>query len=656
MSWYILPVDIQYAILKEIAFMDEHPLYRDGEPTADYLLEGDNICDELRSVDEGEGESDDEGETEDEGESDHEGEGENDGESNDEDEDWGENEGAGEGSAQQGDASTLDEGDVDSRVCDACQSVGQCLLVCSKCNQPSIPKNAVIDTPMLMTSLESWNKMMEELLSIYAPTETVVERASEPTAVKAIKAHIARRQSHGTDENTIPWCIGQQDLMKIAIQRGHMVCIALLLEQVPSQELSGFWRDNPWCAECYPHIAASEGYLPILQSLLDHRVNMDEADLNNRTPLNVAILKDHVQVVEYLLSLGVETEFSVTIPKWERGRSEASGLLEFAALCGSFELVKLLVKHGIRASDGLAPYTFVDNPLIASLYRPYFHQNMTEEEKEEDSEKMATFLLDYTEPTYLWVKGPRLLTTAMDNRCSLNFVQLLIDRGAVVNKNEHYSYDEPLALALTLGDLELIQLLLRAGAKCPVASVNKEIRQTYPFLVDTLLQQCYDLRIDGFVMSGDWDMVERCIKHGASPDGRRELLKEYVIEKGDDPEPVKKLLALGADVDRPFHLTPLYMAAVRNSVEHVKILLSHGANLSCPTGNNSSALHGAADYGHLEIVQILLDHGADTGRRPRDQKTVLELAKASKRQAVQELLEHHLREKGLPVEELGFRR
>jgi hypothetical protein len=43
MSWDTLPFDTQYAILKDITLMDEHPLHRDGQPNSDHTLRGDNI-------------------------------------------------------------------------------------------------------------------------------------------------------------------------------------------------------------------------------------------------------------------------------------------------------------------------------------------------------------------------------------------------------------------------------------------------------------------------------------------------------------------------------------------------------------------------------------------------------------------------------------
>lgn len=57
--------------------------------------------------------------------------------------------------------------------------------------------------------------------------------------------------------------------------------------------------------------------------------------------------------------------------------------------------------------------------------------------------------------------------------------------------------------------------------------------------------------------------------------------------------------------------TDLHLAAYRDDVERVKLLLNEGANVNCKARNGSTPLHWAAGAGALECVKLLLSQGAD---------------------------------------------
>jgi ankyrin repeat protein len=85
-----------------------------------------------------------------------------------------------------------------------------------------------------------------------------------------------------------------------------------------------------------------------------------------------------------------------------------------------------------------------------------------------------------------------------------------------------------------------------------------------------------------------------------------------------------RLLRAGARLDAdPYRGTPLIWTAVCNRLETAAWLLDQGATVDLkatfggPThGQGITALHMAAQYGHLAMVQLLVGRGADP--KPKD--------------------------------------
>jgi hypothetical protein len=75
-------------------------------------------------------------------------------------------------------------------------------------------------------------------------------------------------------------------------------------------------------------------------------------------------------------------------------------------------------------------------------------------------------------------------------------------------------------------------------------------------------------------------------------------------------EMVKLLISRGADVNNNCNWTPLHMAAARGHLDVVKALLAGGAEIGFRIPSGASALSFAVVNGHIDIVKFLLEKGA----------------------------------------------
>jgi ankyrin repeat protein len=69
--------------------------------------------------------------------------------------------------------------------------------------------------------------------------------------------------------------------------------------------------------------------------------------------------------------------------------------------------------------------------------------------------------------------------------------------------------------------------------------------------------------------------------------------------------------------------SPLFMAITNNSVEAVRLLLKHGADVSLPNSNGLTPVDFAIISGRADILRVLLDGGASPNLPSNEKKTPL---------------------------------
>jgi len=117
---------------------------------------------------------------------------------------------------------------------------------------------------------------------------------------------------------------------------------------------------------------------------------------------------------------------------------------------------------------------------------------------------------------------------------------------------------------------------------------------------------------------GDLDLVNRLLQAGASVQatddrGRSALLAAVYSRRGDV---ARVLIQAGADVNRKDGEanSPFLLAAATNQIDVVRLTLAHGADLNSTDRYDGTALIAASQHGNVEVVKLLLSAGVPVDR------------------------------------------
>jgi ankyrin repeat protein len=168
--------------------------------------------------------------------------------------------------------------------------------------------------------------------------------------------------------------------------------------------------------------------------------------------------------------------------------------------------------------------------------------------------------------------------------------------------------NKPLAYAAAYGNLEIVKLLVEAGAN-----------------------------LNGQVAYGDVALIK------ADEHGNDDII-EYLIREGAD-----------VNVPNDYGVTPFIGLCGKGRLEFVELAAKHGGDVHSSfvakvgegTGTkNFSPLQAAAAYGRLEVVELLLSRGADPRAKDYKGRTPLELAESEGHDEVARLLRKQLESTG----------
>ncbi|KAI0604755.1 ankyrin repeat domain-containing protein [Pyrenophora tritici-repentis] len=204
-----------------------------------------------------------------------------------------------------------------------------------------------------------------------------------------------------------------------------------------------------------------------------------------------------------------------------------------------------------------------------------------------------------------------------------------------VNAKDSWGH-APLPFAAENGQLQMVQLLLDAGAEVNAqGGPYGNALQAASFggheqIVKTLLDAGADVNAQSGEYGNALQVVKTLFDAGAEVNAQGGYYGNalYAASDGGHEQIVKTLLDKGADVNAQggHYGNALQAASVRGHEQVVKMLLDAGAEVNAQGGHYGNALYGASDGGHEQIVKTLLDKGADVNAQGGEYGNALQAA------------------------------
>lgn len=167
-----------------------------------------------------------------------------------------------------------------------------------------------------------------------------------------------------------------------------------------------------------------------------------------------------------------------------------------------------------------------------------------------------------------------------------------------------HDVNKPLAYAAAYGNLEIVKMLVEAGAD-----------------------------LNGQVAYGDVPLIK--------------------ADEHDNDDIIEYLIKKGADVNFPnyYGVTPFFGLCAYGNLELVKLALEHGADINSSYDSqmsdhfgidNFSPFQAAVNYNQPEVVAFLLSHGGDPRAKDFKGRTPIELAESKGHDEIAQLLRKEL--------------
>lgn len=206
-----------------------------------------------------------------------------------------------------------------------------------------------------------------------------------------------------------------------------------------------------------------------------------------------------------------------------------------------------------------------------------------------------------------------LQLAAMDG--DVEIVQMLLKAGSKVDFCPGKDRESPLYIASFLGHPKVVEILLTHGANPNLANVDGETP------------------LHAAAFQGNPEIIRMLIVAGAkvNPFGASESPLHSVISHNSGDHAYTAAVALldaGADINAVDTLgrSVLYVSIWENESKVASVLLEKGAKVNQPAPNFDSEITCAALNDEWDVVELLVKHGADINAADRTGKTALHYA------------------------------
>ncbi len=357
--------------------------------------------------------------------------------------------------------------------------------------------------------------------------------------------------------------------------------------------------------------AASEGSVKEVKILLSQGANPDFQAGEGFTPLIMAILKKHTNVVKELLENGANPNLDMILGKLP---------LMFVVQQGSPDILELMLKHGAN------PNCYGKNPINTPLNAAISKQ----------CQKSVKLLLKYgASKKHLGrvddpesEKIPPIIYAILYGGHKI--VKLLLPDVENINYRWGLYKATPLIIALNKRDFKTAKLLLDHGADC---NIQNKFGDT-PLIRVILLNTPKAVRML-LNMGADVNLVNEA-----------DISPLIIASNKGYSKIVKLLLKHGAKVsfESKYYRSVLIQAILTAcNLNVIKLLIEAGANLNASFIDGYTALKAAIEKRNIRVVKMLLKYGADANLRNKFGETALIRAvqlKPYQKNIVRELLKH----------------
>ncbi|CZT16853.1 uncharacterized protein RCC_02688 [Ramularia collo-cygni] len=359
-------------------------------------------------------------------------------------------------------------------------------------------------------------------------------------------------------------------------EHGHIEMALMLIRREARFDIYNQNTDGPI------HQACRLGHISIVQQLLEMGDDVNHRTPNtNRTPLGEASQHNRADVVELLLSRGVNVE------EWFDAGGHHQTPLIGAAAAGHTSIVDLLLNLGkanIEAGD--------EEGTTAICYAV-------------DRGRVDTTKQLLLRKPNLEVRGHNWNYTPLHRAAQIPnpaLVSILLEAGADPNVRESHKWT-PIHEAAARGGLEIVKQLLNYGAD-PDPLEERKWSPLRLAIWDSRIEVAMLLLKTEGVDADSVDYIDETPLHEAAQRGFLGLVKE--------------LIQRGAVVDRSNHmgLTPLHFAVKEGHLKVATFLIDEcKADVNHATQSGMTPLHQAAEYNRLETLKLLLERGASKDSR-----------------------------------------
>ena len=338
------------------------------------------------------------------------------------------------------------------------------------------------------------------------------------------------------------------------------------------------------------YYAAKKNKLDLVKELIRHKADIEAKDKYGATPLHLAVIHGHLDIIEYLLDNKYQVAFTESTDK--NGYTP----LYYATWKGYIDKKKYIdIMKCLLQKRANINHENIKNDLIWCTLNST-HRHMSKERKLE----VVKFLLSKGANTENKKNEETPLCYAAKKN-KLDFVKELIKHKADIEAKNKYGCT-PLHLAVIHGHLDIIQCLL--DNKYQVAFTESTDNNGYTPL--------YYATWRGYL-----DIMECLLQKGANIN-HKNINNDLIwcalnsthrnMNKKKKLEVVKFLLSKGVNTEnKKNEETPLCYAARKNKLDLVKELVKHKANIESKNKYRATPLHLASLNGHFDIVQYLLD-------------------------------------------------